>query len=87
MAITKKPANQNTAEAFISGAPDAAAAVPEAPRRVRKGNKIQITLTISEPLLERADIAASQLGQTRAGFINLAIFQALESGLNVKGGA
>lgn len=89
MAITKKPtkpaqdATAAAADAFISGAPDAAAATPEAPRRVRKGRKVQITLTIAEPLLSRVDERAAQLGQSRAAVINLAIVQALESGLRI----
>jgi Ribbon-helix-helix protein, copG family len=86
MAITKKPSKPTTADAFISGAPDAAATAPEAPRRVRKGKKVQITLTIAEPLLARVDERAAQLGQSRAAVINLAIFQALETGLRIEGG-
>ncbi len=79
MAITKKPATPTTAEAFINSAPDAA------PRRVRKGNKVQITLTIAEPLLDRVDELAAKLGQSRAAFINLAIYQSLETGLRIEG--
>lgn len=84
MAITKrppKPPQKSQAEdAFISGAPDAGSEkVP--PKRVRKGKKIQITLTISEPLLDRVDELADQLGQSRAGVINLSIVQMLERGL------
>lgn len=79
MAITKKPA-KSAEEAFISGAPDAAAA---APRRVRKGNKVQISLTITEPMLARVDDLASRLGQSRAAVINLAVMQMLQSGLRV----
>lgn len=79
MTITKKPATPATAEAFINSAPDAA------PRRVRKGNKVQITLTIAEPLLDRVDEVAAKLGQSRAAFINLAIYQSLENGLRIEG--
>ena len=92
MAITKKPtkpaqdATAAAADAFISGAPDAAAATPEAPRRVRKGRKVQITLTIAEPLLERVDGLAGQLGQSRAAVINLAVVQMLERGLRLGAG-
>lgn len=89
MAITKKPAKkakttaENTAvEAFVSGAPDAPAASPS---RVKKGRKVQITLTITEPLLDRVDRLADQLGQSRAAVINLAVVQMLESGLNIEG--
>ncbi len=84
MAISKKPkpvpvvADEQLADDFITGAPDSAA-----PRRVRKGKKVQISLTISEPLLERVDELASSLGQSRAGVINLAIHQALDTGLRI----
>jgi hypothetical protein len=82
MGITKKvtkptPAQaEKAAEAFISGAPDAA------PRLVRKGNKVQITMTISEPLLARLDAMAEQLDQTRAALISLAIVQMLDGGIH-----
>jgi len=61
MAITRKPtkttgaAASEAADAFIAGAPDAGVDTPPALRRVRKGRKVQITLTIAEPLLERVD--------------------------------
>jgi hypothetical protein len=89
MAITKKPTNPAqyataaAADAFIAAAPDAAAASPGAPRRVRKGRKVQITLTITEPLLDRVDELASQIGQSRAAVINLAVMQMLQSGLRI----
>ena len=79
MAITKQPAKPTTPEAFINSAPDVA------PRRVRKGNKVQITLTITEPLLDRVDELAAKLGQSRAALINLAIYQSLETGLRIEG--
>ncbi len=85
MSITKKPVKQaparpdKAAEAFISGAPDAA------PRLVRKGNKVQITMTISEPLLARLDAMAEQLDQTRAALISLAIVQMLDGGIHLGG--
>ena len=78
MTMTKKPAPPTTAEAFINSAPDAV------PRRVRKGNKVQITLTIAEPLLDRVDEVAAKLGQSRAALINLAIYQSLENGLRIE---
>ena len=92
MAITKKPTQpmqfETTAAAdtFIRGAPDAVVAGPELPRRVRKGKKVQITLTITEPLLARIDELASHLGQGRAAVINLAVVQMLENGLHIAGG-
>lgn len=87
MAITKKPikpvsgASSAPADAFISGAPDAA----PGPRRVRKGRKVQITLTITEPLLARVDELAVHLGQSRAAVINLAVMQMLQTGLRIEG--
>lgn len=66
------------AEAFISGAPDAETVKP---RGVRKGNKQQISLTISPDLLDRVDALAAELGQSRAAVINMAIYRAVEHGL------
>ena len=89
MAITRKPtkttgaAASEAADAFIAGAPDAGVDTPPALRRVRKGRKVQITLTIAEPLLERVDELAGQLGQSRAAVINLAGVQMLERGLRL----
>jgi len=90
MAITSKPkakalepvsaAAAAAADAFISGAPDA----PK-PRGVRKGNKLQISLTISPTLLSQVDALAAQIGQTRAAVINLAIHRAIEHGLEFDG--
>ena len=88
MAITKRPATKPEAappaagDAFISGAPDAAA---DGPKRVRKGNKVQITLTIAEPVLVRVDELAHQIGQSRAATINLAVMQMLQRGLQLEG--
>ena len=89
MAITRKPTKtaeavaSEAADAFIAGAPDAGVDAPPAPRRVRKGRKVQITLTLTEPLLERVDELAGQLGQSRAAVINLAVVQMLERGLRL----
>ena len=86
MAITR-PKAKASADAFISGAPDAGGQVATLARRgrqpkyVRKGNKLQITLTISKPLLERVDELAARMDQSRAAVINLAVYQALENGL------
>jgi hypothetical protein len=53
-------------------------------KRVRKGHKVQISLTITEEMLDRVDAMAQKLGQSRAGVINLAIYQALEGGVKVQ---
>jgi metal-responsive CopG/Arc/MetJ family transcriptional regulator len=46
---------------------------------------VQITLTIAEPLLDRVDELAGQIGQSRAAVINLAVMQMLQSGLRIEG--
>lgn len=92
MAITKPvkkptpPASVDAADAFISGAPDAAALQPAVtpdskPKGVKKGNKQQISLTIAPALLEKVDELAAELGQSRAAVINMAIYRAVEHGL------
>jgi len=48
---------------------------------VKKGNKRQISLTITPSLLERVDELAAELGQSRAAIINMAIYRAVEHGL------
>ena len=83
MAIVK-PKKPATADAFISGAPDAAPAV-KAAKGVMLGHKRQITLTIAPELLDRVDELAGQIGQSRAAVINLAIRQAVERGLTIEG--
>lgn len=95
MAITKAPkkpaetaqaTNQAAADAdaFISGAPDSAASAPKVPG-VKKGNKQQISLTITPGLLEKVDEMATELGQSRAAIINMAIYRAVEHGLAIDG--
>lgn len=81
MAITKKQTKQKVEDAFISGAPDSSGE----PRHVKKGKKVQITLTIALPLLTQVDALANKLGQSRAGIINLAIHQSLEHGVRFDG--
>lgn len=84
MAITKRPAPR-TADAFIEAAPDAKSEAPAKPQRVRKGKKLQITLTISEQTLERVDQMAERQELSRAALINMAIAQMLERGLQISG--
>ena len=86
MSITKPINKPSAADDFIAAAPDAAADAPQPkkPRYVQKGNKLQITLTITRPMLERVDALAAKLGQSRAAVINLAVFQSLESGLRIE---
>jgi hypothetical protein len=78
MGITKKPIKDKI-DKFINQAPDAK------PKRTKKGKKVQISLTISEPLLEAIDEVAEARGQSRAGLINLAISVLLESALRLNG--
>ena len=82
MSIRPKPKN---VDLFISGAPDATneTTVPRTTRYVQKGKKIQITLTIPLPILEKVDSLASSLGLSRAAVINLAINQGLKHGISV----
>ena len=89
MAITSKPkpkaaestvAENDAAEAFISGAPDA----PKAQSARREAKKL-ISLKIAPTLLERVDQLAAELGQSRAAVINLAIHRAVERGLEFDG--
>jgi hypothetical protein len=78
MAITRpKKTKEDAEDAFITAAPDADAK----PKGVMKGNRRQISLTIAPALLEKIDDLASELGQTRAALINMAIYRAVEHGL------
>lgn len=87
MSIQRKPKPISAVSAedvFISGAPDAkadvvAGAVYE--KGIAKGNKRQISLTISPELLRKVDEVANRTGQARAAIINMAIFNALEGNI------
>ncbi|EKN6008498.1 ribbon-helix-helix protein, CopG family [Yersinia enterocolitica] len=85
MAITRpKPKaveNAAKAEAFISGAPDAA----RVPKPTMLGNKRQISLTINPALLEKVDEMATEMGQSRAAIINMAIYRMVEHGVTIDG--
>lgn len=84
MSIQRKPKSTNAAaDAFIQGAPDAQLTERTPPsstyeKGIAKGNKRQISLTISPELLRKVDEVAQRTGQARAAVINMAIFQALE---------
>lgn len=77
MAITK-PKKKTEIEDFIAAAPDA-------PRGVKKGRRLQISLTIAPALLDKVDRLAAKLGQSRAALINMAIYRAVEHGLRIDG--
>ena len=85
MTITRpKPKTPPTdADSFISAAPDAEPGAP-ATKGVKKGNKVQISLTITPTLLARVDALATELGQSRAAMINMAIYRAVEHGLTIE---
>lgn len=92
MAITKPPKPTPSADAldaFINAAPDGVVApAPATPaptrKRTMKGNKEQISLTISVELVDRLDAMAATMGQTRAALINMAIYQLLDRGMTIK---
>ena len=73
----------DAADAFISGAPDSNAVTKA--RGVKKGNRQQISLTITPNLLLKVDELAAQLGQSRAAVINMAIYRVVEQGLDIAG--
>jgi len=79
MAITrpKQPTTPSSVDAFIGAAPDAE-------RGVMKGNKRQITLTISPEMLRDVDAFARKKNLSRATVITLAVTQLLESGLTLE---
>lgn len=88
MAITRpkprvEPSAAGREDAFIARAPDAAVS---SGRGIAKGKKEQITLTIAPAILDQVDELAGRMGQSRAALINMAIYQALESGFSgIKG--
>lgn len=77
MAIRK--AVRTNQEKFISGAPDAESIqnIPE-PKGVMRGNKRQISLTLSPGMLPQIDRAADELGISRAAWISMTISKALK---------
>lgn len=83
MSITKPKSVAAPLEKFILAAPDggtsAAAAEPEGKSQwVRKGNKHQITLTLSLEILVRLTAFSKRNGVARAGVIALAISRFLD---------
>lgn len=83
----KKQVQKKAVDAFISEAPDALEKQSQpSPKYVKKGKKLQITLTIAQPLLEEVDSLAQELGLSRAAVINLSIHQGILHGINVSSG-
>jgi len=82
----KKTVNKKSVDTINKEAEDTLGeATTASPKYVRKGKKIQITLTIAQPLLEEVDSLAQDLGLSRAAVINLAIHQGMIHGINVSG--
>ena len=52
---------------------------------MKRGNKRQVSLAIVPELLMKADQLAADLGRSRAGLINMAIYRAVEHGLVIDG--
>lgn len=75
MSITRpKPKAVSSIEEFIDGAPDGSRKVPG----VVRGNKQQISLTIAPELLLQVEEMAAEMGQTRAGLINMAVYRLIQ---------
>ena len=95
MAITPRPRVSATADAdaFIDRAagitvPSAAAGRPTAdeahpPKRVRKGNKVQISVTLDEQLVDELTALAKQVGISRAALMTIACKEAVARGVSV----
>jgi hypothetical protein len=86
MAISHRPEgkikapNEKKVEAFIQRAPDAGA-----PKRIWKGQKVQISFTIDPSMLDWVDKMSKELGISRAGFINMAISLSKKIGVRFDG--
>jgi hypothetical protein len=79
MAIKK--AVKTNQDQFIAAAPDAGATAVKAEQQakgVMRGNKRQITLTLSPDLLPQIDAAAIALGISRAAWVSMTISQGLK---------
>lgn len=85
MAI-KKAVKLVEAERFIGAAPDsgsknadAALAIANDPVGLMRGNKRQITLTLTPEMVPKIDSAAASLGISRAAWISMTISKALQT--------
>lgn len=86
MAITRPPKPKTeSVEAFISGAPDSAGSSVQTVTSIKKGSKVQVTLTTTDTLLRRIDQAAENLNVNRSAFINLCVQQSLRAGVHFSG--
>lgn len=78
MAI-RKPVKTDE-DKFILSAPDAAPSRDSEVKGVMRGNKRQISLTLSPGMLPLIDKAADELGISRAAWISMTISKALKTG-------
>jgi len=78
--MTIKKAVKTNQDQFIAAAPDAGAVGVKAmpAKGVMRGNKRQITLTLSPDLLPQIDAAAIALGISRAAWVSMTISQGLK---------
>ena len=74
----RKPVKQNE-DKFILGAPDAESQSEPEVKGVMRGNKRQISLTLSPGMLPLIDKAADEFGISRAAWISMTIAKALKS--------
>jgi hypothetical protein len=77
--IIKKPSKIEE-EDFINKAPDG-----QKPARYKRGNKVQITMTIDEAVLDQADGIAKELGLSRSALMSVALSQIAKFGLKLGG--
>lgn len=79
-AASAPPPKTSGEDAFIAGAPDAKPKKVKAdkPDRPPRGKKTPISLTLKQELLDAVDARAAATGQSRAGWIGLAIYKALK---------
>lgn len=84
MAITPRP-GATSADAFIDGASALSAhdSPDNAPKRVRKGNKVQISVTLDEDLLDALTADAKRLGISRAALMTIACREAITRGVSL----
>ena len=75
-AVERKELDEKAVDDFLSSSPAPSKWKPEASTK-----REQITLTISETLLAQVDVAAAELGVSRAAYINAAVSTALKNGL------
>lgn len=77
----KKQVKPAAVDAFVSGAPDANAAIKTAPTGVIRGKKKIITVGFTPDLLEKIDAGAAAIGVSRAAFISMACSKATQENI------